>query len=60
MRWICLAVIIPVAAATIMFALQNLEIVTMSVLGFIAHLSLALLRPVIRRVETKHDGLVLN
>jgi lipopolysaccharide assembly protein A len=44
MRWICLAVIIPVAAATIMFALRNLEIVTMSVLGFIAHLSLALLR----------------
>jgi uncharacterized integral membrane protein len=32
MRWIYLAVIILVAAATIIFALQNLEIVTMSFL----------------------------
>jgi putative membrane protein len=43
MRWIYLAVIILVAAATIIFALQNLEIVTMSFLGFNAHLPLALL-----------------
>jgi lipopolysaccharide assembly protein A len=43
MRWIYLAVIILVAVATIIFALQNLEIVTMSFLGFNAHLLLALL-----------------
>jgi lipopolysaccharide assembly protein A len=43
MRWIYLAVIILVAVATIIFAPQNLEIVTMSFLGFNAHLLLALL-----------------
>jgi putative membrane protein len=43
MRWIYLAVIILVAAATIIFALQNLEIVTMSFIGFNARLLLALL-----------------
>ena len=43
MRWIWLAIIILFAAATIRFALQNLEIVTMSFLGFNAHLPLALL-----------------
>ena len=43
MRWIYLAVIILVAAATIIFALQNLEIVTMSFLGSNARLPLALL-----------------
>jgi putative membrane protein len=47
MRWIYLAVMILVAAATIIFALQNLEIVTMSFLGFNAHLPLALLVGVI-------------
>jgi lipopolysaccharide assembly protein A len=43
MRWIYLAVIILLAAATIIFALQNLEIVTMSFIGFNARLPLALL-----------------
>jgi putative membrane protein len=43
MRWIYLAVIILVAAATIIFVLQKLEIVTMSFLGFNTHLPLALL-----------------
>jgi uncharacterized integral membrane protein len=43
MRCIYLAVIILVAVATIIFAPQNLEIVTMSFLGFNAHLLLALL-----------------
>ena len=47
MRWTYLAVIILFAAATIVFALQNLEIVTMSFLGFNAHLPLALLVGVI-------------
>jgi lipopolysaccharide assembly protein A len=43
MRWIYLAVIILFAAATIIFALQNREIVTMSFLGSNARLPLALL-----------------
>jgi uncharacterized integral membrane protein len=43
MRWIYLAVIILVAAATIIYALQNLDIVTMSFIGFNARLPLALL-----------------
>jgi uncharacterized integral membrane protein len=43
MRWIYLAVIILFAAATIVFALQNFEIVTMSFLGFNARVPLALL-----------------
>jgi lipopolysaccharide assembly protein A len=43
MRWIYLAVIILFAAATFIFALQNLEIVTMSFLGFAARVPLALL-----------------
>jgi len=43
MRWIYLAVIILFAVATIIFALQNLEIVTMSFLGFKARVPLALL-----------------
>ena len=43
MRWIYLAVIILFAAATIIFVLQNREIVTVSFLGLNAHLPLALL-----------------
>jgi lipopolysaccharide assembly protein A len=43
MRRIYLAIIILFAAATIMFALQNLEIVTMSFVGFAARVPLALL-----------------
>ena len=43
MRWIYLAVIILFAAATIAFALQNFEIVTMTFLGFNARVPLALL-----------------
>jgi uncharacterized integral membrane protein len=42
-RWIYLAVIILFAGAVIVFALQNLEIVTMSFLGFNARVPLALL-----------------
>jgi putative membrane protein len=42
MRWIYLAVIVLFAAATIIFALQNLEIVTMSFLGIDARAPLAL------------------
>ena len=43
MRWIYLGVIILFAAATIIFALQNFEIITMSVLGFDARVPLAVL-----------------
>lgn len=41
MRWIYLAVITLFAAATVIFALQNFEIVTMSFLGFNARVPLA-------------------
>ena len=43
MRWIHLAVIILFAAATILFALQNFDIVTMSFLGLNSRVPLALL-----------------
>ena len=43
MRWIYLAVIILLAAAAIIFAVQNLEIVTMTFLGINARVPLALL-----------------
>ena len=43
MRWIYLAVIILFVAATIVFAWQNIEVVTMSVLGLNARVPLALL-----------------
>ena len=42
MRWIYLAVIFLFAAATVVFALQNFEIVTMSFLSFKARVPLAL------------------
>lgn len=43
MRWIYLAIVVLFAAATAAFALQNLEMVTMSFLGFSARLPLAFL-----------------
>ncbi len=43
MRWVYLGVIILFAIATIIFAVQNLEIVTVTFLGFNAGLRLALL-----------------
>ena len=43
MRLIYLGVIILIAAAAVIFALQNFEIVTMSFLGFNARVPLALL-----------------
>ena len=43
MRWICLGVIILFAAVTIIFALQNFEIVTISFLGSNTRVPLALL-----------------
>jgi lipopolysaccharide assembly protein A len=46
-RWIYLAVILLFAAATIVFALQNFEIVTMSLLGSNVRVPLALLVAVV-------------
>jgi uncharacterized integral membrane protein len=43
MRWVYLAVIILFVAATIIFALQNFEAVTMSFLGSTTRVPLALL-----------------
>ena len=43
MRWIYLAIIILFAAPAIIFAVQNLEIVTMTFLGINARVPLALL-----------------
>ena len=47
MRWLHLTVIILFAAATLIFALQNLEIVTMAFLGFSVRAPLALLVAVV-------------
>ena len=47
MRWIYVAVIILFAAATITFALQNFEIVTVSFLGSNVRVPLALLVAVV-------------
>ena len=43
MRWLHLAVICAFAAAVTIFAAQNLQVVTMSFLGFSARVPLALL-----------------
>jgi lipopolysaccharide assembly protein A len=47
MRWIYLAVIILFAVATLAFAVQNLEVATVSFLRFNVHAPLALLTIVI-------------
>ncbi|WJR77119.1 hypothetical protein [Bradyrhizobium sp. NP1] len=47
MRWIYLALIILFAVATLIFALQNLEVITMSFLGFNIRAPLALLTIVV-------------
>jgi lipopolysaccharide assembly protein A len=56
MRWIYLAVIVLIAAAAIVFALQNLEIVTMSFLGFNARVPLAVLVAVAYLLGTATGG----
>jgi len=42
MRWINIAVVVALAAAVLIFALQNLQIVTVSFLGFRVSAPLAL------------------
>jgi putative membrane protein len=59
MRWIYIAVIILFAAATIIFALQNLEIVTMSFLGLNARVPLALLVVVVYFLGAATGGSLL-
>ena len=59
MRWIYLAVIILFAAATIIFAIQNFEIVTMSIIGFNARLPLALLVGIIYLLGAATGGSLL-
>ena len=56
MRWIYLAVIILFAAATIIFAAQNFEIVTMSFLGINARVPLALLVAVVYALGAATGG----
>jgi len=43
MRWVYLAIIVLFAVATIIFAAQNLQMVTITLLGFSATMPLALL-----------------
>jgi len=43
MRWVHIIIVVLFAAATLLFALQNLEIVTMSFLGFSVRAPLAVL-----------------
>jgi len=47
MRWIYLAIIVLFALATLVFALQNLEVVTMSLLRFQVRAPLALMTVVV-------------
>ena len=56
MRWIYLAVIILIATAAIIFALQNFVIVTTSFLGFNARVPLALLVAVAYLLGTATGG----
>jgi lipopolysaccharide assembly protein A len=59
MRWIHVAVISVFAAAVIIFAFQNLQIVTMSFLGFSARVPLALLAAGIYLLGTVTGGSLL-
>jgi lipopolysaccharide assembly protein A len=59
MRWIHVAVIAVFAAAVIIFAFQNLQIVTMSFLGFSARVPLALLAAGIYLLGTVTGGSLL-
>jgi lipopolysaccharide assembly protein A len=52
MRWIYLAFIILFAVATLVFALQNLEVVTMTFLGFNVRAPLGLLTIVVYLLGT--------
>ena len=59
MRWIYLAVIVLFVAATMAFALQNLEAVNMSFLGFNVRAPLALLIAAVYLVGAATGGSLL-
>ena len=59
MRWFYFAIIVLFAAATLIFAVQNLEIVTMSFLGLNLRAPLALLAIVVYLLGAATGGSVL-
>jgi putative membrane protein len=59
MRWIYLAIIVLFAAATVIFAFQNLDIVTMSFLSFNARAPLALMVAVVYLLGAATGGSLL-
>ena len=59
MRWFYLAVIVLVAVATLIFALQNFEIVTMSFLRFEVHAPLAVVTIVVYVLGAATGGSLL-
>jgi uncharacterized integral membrane protein len=59
MRWIYLAIIILFAIATLVFAVQNLEIVTMTFLGFNVRAPLGLLTIVVYLLGAATGGSLL-
>ncbi len=59
MRWIYLAVIVLFAAATLVFALQNLEVVTVSFLRFEVRAPLALLAIIVYVLGAATGGSLL-
>ena len=59
MRWFYIVVICVFAAAVIIFAAQNLEMVTMSFLGFSARVPLALLAAGVYLLGTVTGGSLL-
>jgi lipopolysaccharide assembly protein A len=59
MRWFHISVIVLFIAATLLFAVQNLQMVTMSFLGFSARAPLALLVAVVYFVGMATGGSLL-
>ncbi len=59
MRWFYIAVIVLLAVATLVFALQNFEIVTMSFLGFKLRAPLAVLTIVVYVLGAATGGSLL-
>ena len=59
MRWVHMALICAFAAAVTIFAVQNLQLVTMSFLGFSARVPLALLAAGIYLLGTVTGGSLL-
>jgi len=56
MRWVYLVVIVLFAAATLLFSLQNLELVTMSFMGFSVRAPLAILTAIVYLVGAVTGG----